>query len=102
MIFSKEEIKYIEDKGLTLNQVEEQIELFKKGIPFVNLKEAATIGNGILSLNDQEANYFCDAYEDRRNSISITKFVPASGAATRMFKFLFKFLERIRFNKRRV
>jgi len=90
--FSKEDIQFIEQKGLTIEQVNSQILLFKKGIPFLNLKNAATIGNGILKLNTSEKESYIKKFHEERDSISIIKFVPASGAATRMFKFLFQFL----------
>ncbi|MFC4723136.1 DUF4301 family protein [Geojedonia litorea] len=92
-MFSEKDIKQIEKKGLTVEKVKRQIELFKSGVPFVSLKEAATIGNGILKLDESQKQHFINLFEHRRNKISITKFVPASGAATRMFKFLFDFLE---------
>lgn len=92
-MFSKKDILYIEQKGLTSEQVESQIQIFRKGLPFINIKEAATIGNGILKLNKEEEIYYKDYFENHQNQISLLKFVPASGAATRMFKFLFEFLK---------
>jgi hypothetical protein len=91
--FSKNDIQQIKAKGLTLKQVESQLDLFKAGLPFLNLTDAATIGFGILQLEETEKNYYINKFQERRNKITIIKFVPASGAATRMFKFLFKFLE---------
>jgi hypothetical protein len=98
-MFSEKDIKQIESKGLTIDKVKDQIELFKTGIPFVNLKEAATIGNGILKLDHTQEQHFINVFEQKRNGNSITKFVPASGAATRMFKFLFDFLEHYKLSK---
>ncbi|MEY8849949.1 DUF4301 family protein [Psychroserpens sp. XS_ASV72] len=92
MNFSKQDIAQIEKKGLTVKQVEQQIEIFEDGLPFSNLVSAATIGNGILSLTEQEIDDYVLKYESQLQALSILKFVPASGAATRMFKFLFKFL----------
>ncbi len=96
MNFTEKQLKQIHDKGLTLDKVQSQVNLFKKGLPFVNLKSAATIGNGILSINDNERKDLIENYDNKRDDISILKFVPASGAATRMFKFLFKFFEDFR------
>lgn len=93
MNFTQNDIIQIEKKGLTVDKVLSQIALFKKGVPFVNLKSAATIGNGILAFNDIETTELVNTFEKRRNSISLVKFVPASGAATRMFKTLFTFLK---------
>ena len=93
MHFSEKDIKQIRNKGLTVEQVNAQIDTFKKGLPFVNLESAATIGKGILKLSNSEKEQFIEYFEKKRDSISFIKFVPASGAATRMFKFLFDFLK---------
>ncbi|WP_298900740.1 DUF4301 family protein [uncultured Psychroserpens sp.] len=93
MNFSKKDIKQIENKGLTLEKVHQQIKLFQNGLPFANLVSEATISNGILKINTQHAEEYITSFEAKKDGISILKFVPASGAATRMFKFLFPFLE---------
>ena len=93
MSFTESDIKQIEKKGLTVEKVESQIELFKTGIPFTNIAEAATIGNGIMGLDNQQIDEAVSHFENHKNGLSLLKFVPASGAATRMFKFLFKFLK---------
>ena len=93
MTFTEEDLKQIEAKGLTVAQVSSQIELFKTGIPFTNVYEAATIDNGIIGLNNDNINEAITHFDGKRNDLSLLKFVPASGAATRMFKFLFQFLE---------
>lgn len=99
MNFSKKDIAQIEQKGLTEKQVERQIKMFENGIPFSNLVSEATIDNGILRLSNNEIDYFMSRFDAKKDLISILKFVPASGAATRMFKFLFKFLEEYKLNK---
>lgn len=93
MNFTKKDIQQIEAKGLTVNQVQAQIDLFKAGLPFLNLKAAATIDSGVVKLNTTEKEAYIKIFQDKRDSISLLKFVPASGAATRMFKFLFQFLD---------
>ena len=93
MSFTENDIKQIKAKGLTLPQVESQIELFKTGIPFTNIAAAATIGNGILDLSEKQKEEAISHFENNKKGLSLLKFVPASGAATRMFKFLFKFLK---------
>ncbi|MBU2939010.1 DUF4301 family protein [Lacinutrix sp. C3R15] len=92
MNFTEKDIKQIEAKNLTLDKVKAQIQIFTKGIPFVNLKAAANVGNGILKFSEEEKNQKIQVFEDKRNQKTILKFVPASGAATRMFKFLFQFI----------
>ncbi len=93
MIFSEKDIKHIEQKGLTLKKVEQQIKLFEQGVPFANLVEEASIDNGIVKLSELEIQQYISSFESKKDSISILKFVPASGAATRMFKFLYRFLK---------
>ncbi|OEK09302.1 NAD metabolism ATPase/kinase [Flavivirga aquatica] len=93
-MFLEKDQEQIEDIGLTINKVNAQITTIKSGMTYSNLVEAATIGNGILKIkNNKSQDYFIDLFEQKRNSINMVKFVPASGAATRMFKFLFKFLD---------
>ncbi|MFD2543227.1 DUF4301 family protein [Lacinutrix gracilariae] len=92
MNLTEKDLKQIEAKNLSLDKVNAQIQVFKKGIPFVNLKDAANVGNGILKLSEEEKKQKIQVFEEQRNQKKILKFVPASGAATRMFKFLFKFI----------
>jgi len=91
--FKDKHLKQIERKGLSLQKVEAQIQLIKQGLPFINLESAATIDHGILAVSEADKQKYVDIYDNKRDSISVVKFVPASGAATRMFKFLFQFLE---------
>jgi len=93
LIFLEKDIQQIERKGLTSKKVERQIELFENGISFANLVAEATINDGILRLTDNDIDQFMSYFESKKDSVSILKFVPASGAATRMFKFLYSFLE---------
>lgn len=93
MNFTKQDIQQMEARGLTLEKINTQLTLFKEGIPFVNLKNAANINNGIVKVSAEKQKHAIDFFESKRNTINILKFVPASGAATRMFKFLFQFLK---------
>ena len=69
-------------------QLIRQIEIFEKGVPYIHLKKPALIGDGILNLNEDEAKKFRKSGEDEIASGRAIKFVPASGAASRMFKKL--------------
>jgi hypothetical protein len=91
--FSKKDIQQIENRGLTTKGVEHQIMLFENGIPFTNLVSEATIDNGIVSVSKNQIESYVLKFDDKKDKVSILKFVPASGAATRMFKFLFTFLD---------
>ena len=93
MNFTEKDIQQIEAKGLTLKDVKEQVAVFKSGTPFTNIFEAATIGNGIIKLNEKRIEDAVSYFENQKNALCLLKFVPASGAATRMFKFLFQFID---------
>lgn len=99
MIFTESDIKQIESKGLTLQDVESQLLSLKSGIPFANIAAAATTEHGIVELNNEIVSNAVTTFEAQKNNLSLIKFVPASGAATRMFKFLFKFVKEYNPNK---
>lgn len=90
MNFSEKDLAQIESNSLTLEKVNDQIDIIKSGMAFSTLNKAAIINDGILRI-EEEAE-FINKFESKKNSISIVKFVPASGAASRMFKFLFSFI----------
>ncbi|WNH08374.1 DUF4301 family protein [Thalassobellus suaedae] len=92
-MFTEKDIQQIQNKGITQAQVNAQISRIKNGMSYSNLVEAATIGKGIECFNEGETQGFIELYNAKQNALSIVKFVPASGAATRMFKFLFQFLK---------
>ena len=92
-MFSDKDLQQIEGKGLTVDKVNQQIDTFKNGVSFLNLKEAANIDSGILKLSEEDKAVYIKQFETKTEDLAIVKFVPASGAATRMFKFLFQFLE---------
>lgn len=80
-------------KGITETQIAEQLECFRRGFPYLKLDSAASIGSGILSPVVEEQKAYLDAWDEYKNTDKIIiKFVPASGAASRMFKNLFEFL----------
>ncbi|MFI3305236.1 MAG: DUF4301 family protein [Rikenellaceae bacterium] len=92
-MFSQQEIEQIEAHSLTLTGVAKQIENFEYGFPFLNISRAARVGDGIISMSSEELESMSKLYEAEAKSRSVVKFVPASGAATRMFKELFEFVK---------
>jgi len=68
-----------------------QINMFKKGTPYVQLVRPCTVGDGIIRLSEKEADRFAVLYDEKAANLKKVKFVPASGAATRMFKALSRF-----------
>lgn len=91
MEFSKKDLEQIENHNLSVFQVERQLENFKKGFPFVNLEKPAVIGDGLLRIEDEKAKEYVNIFEEYVSDAKVVKFVPASGAATRMFKDLYDF-----------
>ena len=99
MSFTENDIYQIESNDLTLTGIKKQIEIFETGIPFTNVSDAATLNNGIMPLNDSNIEAYVSLFENEKDKKSLLKFVPASGAATRMFKFLFKFVSEYNSNE---
>lgn len=92
MEFNESDILQIQQKGLTTEEVERQIEIFKRGNIKVNIQEAATLNNGIHAISDEERTQYIRDFEHKKDQFDLLKFVPASGAATRMFKALHNFV----------
>ncbi len=96
-MFSNNDKKLIENRGSELHTVLGQIENFKKGFPYLRIIDAATVGNGIIRLNNPELEKAEELYEEMvADGIRPLKFIPASGAASRMFKDLYEALESIK------
>ena len=91
--FSPMDLQQLQEKGISKEKVLDQIETFKEGIPFVRLEKAAIVSDGILKLSKTREKKLVSKFEELKRLLSLLKFVPASGAASRMFKSLFNFLE---------
>jgi hypothetical protein len=94
IMFTDSDLKQIENKGITIDVVNKQLENFKKGFPYINLHAPATAGNGILTFSEEEAAKRESFYNDNFGDYHVLKFVPASGAASRMFKHLHEFRQK--------
>lgn len=94
-MFSTTDLLQIHQKGITHDQVNSQIDFFKKGFAYLNIIRAAIPGDGIELLNHATIDELIRSYEADICDKKIIKFVPASGAATRMFKSLFESLTNI-------
>ena len=92
-MFSEKDLQQISKKGITHEAVLQQIKNFKKGFPFVKLAAPATAGNGIHRFIEEETAALAAKFDTDFADYKIMKFVPASGAASRMFKVLFEFME---------
>ena len=83
----------LEKKGISEAQITEQLACFEKGFPFLKLDGAASIDKGILRPTNAELDSYLQAWDAyKQGEKTIVKFVPASGAASRMFKNMFEFL----------
>ncbi len=87
------DLKQLASLNITENQVILQVAQLKRGTTFVELMRPATIGDGIVRLDEIQAAQFANSFEADKDYYQFTKFVPASGAASRMFKDLFTFAE---------
>lgn len=93
-MFTKDDIQLLSKKGISEQQIEQQLADFRKGFPFLKLDSAASIGNGILAPQENERHGFVKVWEKyKADGHKIVKFVPASGAASRMFKNMFAFID---------
>ncbi len=93
MLFSEKDVRQLSVKGISKERVEDQIETFREGIPFVHLDKAAVVDDGLLRFSEMEKEGLIQKFEQRQSKLALLKFTPASGAASRMFKGLFNFLE---------
>ena len=93
MILEPGDILQFKSMNLTEKQVNEQLKCFIHGFPCLKIKSSATIGKGLFRFSEAERDYYLHLWEDYLlENKTITKFVPASGAASRMFKDLYAFL----------
>ena len=94
-MFTEKDNEQIEYQGLTPEDITFQINCFKKGFPPIKLIAPATPENGIRILSEEEEIRLVSVFETSLSTgLSALKFVPASGAASRMFKDLFSFVEK--------
>lgn len=93
-MFTTKDLLLLEEKQIAPEQIEMQLSRFKTGFPFLRILQAASLGKGILKFSESEEITFVERWEAYlRSDKTVLKFVPASGAASRMFKDLFAFLE---------
>jgi hypothetical protein len=91
--FTESDLHLLKAKGIFIEKVRDQIDTFREGIPFVNLQKAGVVGDGILKFSSDEEQQLIATFNKEKKGLSLLKFIPASGAASRMFKALFNFLE---------
>jgi hypothetical protein len=91
MQFHPKDIDHIKANELTPEKIQDDLKHLKTGFPKVEIVEPATLNDGILQFDDSQKKQLKDVYQ--ASKASVVKFVPASGAASRMFRLLHQFKE---------
>ncbi|MGA0384903.1 MAG: DUF4301 family protein, partial [Flavobacteriaceae bacterium] len=94
MPFNSEDLEHLKQRGIQSSEALRQLSFLKEGFRPLELAKAAKISEGIEKLISEKAQYFADVYQEKNSQYTVEKFVPASGAATRMFKLLYQLLEK--------
>jgi nicotinamide riboside kinase len=97
MGFTSLDFLQIHEHGIPLENIKKQLSIFSKGILKSVLVNPATLNHGILQLPDADFEQKVNYFDANKSKIKLKKFVPASGAASRMFKFLTTFLNEFDF-----
>ncbi len=93
-MLQEKDLKQIALRGISQEQIETQLHQFQTGFPFLRLEAAAAVGRGIMAPTEDERKTLVKAWEDyKAQGRRVVKFVPASGAASRMFKNMFAFVD---------
>ena len=96
--FNSYDFVEIYNRKINLETLENQFAILKNGLPKIHLERAAKINDGITTISTDEAVYHANYFDEKSKNLKLKKFVPASGAASRMFKFLSEFLNDFRYN----
>ncbi len=92
-MMNQQDLEQIKARGISEEQIERQLKQIENGFPFLKLEGAAAIGKGIMAPTPEEADEYIKTWEAYKAAgHDVVKFVPASGAASRMFKNMFAFL----------
>ena len=92
-MLTEKDLQQLSERNINENQVIQQVAQLKRGTQYVQLMRPATLGDGILRLDEEQVKQMTASFEADKEFYQFTKFVPASGAASRMFKDLFAFVE---------
>ena len=101
-MLSERDLIQLEKRGIKPEEIYQQVDYFKSGFPWMQLDRSATIGDGVIRLSADELSHYQEVFDQQKSGLSIMKLVPASGAATRMFKSLFEHLSEGKANKESV
>ena len=84
----------LKQQGLSLSQIEVQLQQLRQGVPPLHLIRPCSVGDGIIQLSPQHFAEYHRQFQHAQAAGRVSKFIPASGAATRMFKDLLQYLEK--------
>jgi nicotinamide riboside kinase len=98
MGFSSDDFVQIYNQQITLENIDFQKKNFENGVSKTFLERPAIINDGILAFSESEFSEKSKFFDTKKGDFKLMKFVPASGAASRMFKFLNEFLNDFDFN----
>jgi hypothetical protein len=84
----------LKQHGLSISQIEAQLQQLRQGIPPLHLIRPCHVGDGIIQLSPQHFPEYHRQFQHAQTAGRVSKFIPASGAATRMFKDLLQYLEK--------
>jgi hypothetical protein len=93
-VFSAEDLRDLAGRGITPATALAQIATFRKGLPFIALQRPCTVGDGIIHLSDTDLARYGASHTRAARQGRVMKFVPASGAASRMFQLLLAVMNR--------
>ena len=93
-MFTPSDLAQLQARGISEEKALKQLQSFATGFPELDIVSAASVGNGVLNPTEEEIDAYVKVWQDYLNEgHTVLKFVPASGAASRMFKDLFEYLE---------
>lgn len=90
--FTSSDFIEIYKRNINIDAIAFQFSILKNGIPKLYLDRTAVLNDGIIPITKEEATYYSNYFDQKKEHLKLKKFVPASGAASRMFKFLNEFL----------
>lgn len=93
MHFDSKDLQELQQRGIDPQEASQQISRFERGFPYSRLHAPATVENGLLCLDEKLIEHYISYYNNHGVDQNCVKFVPASGAASRMFSHLFAFAE---------
>ncbi len=91
-MFDPSDLRQLKSKGISPEKAKAQLQNFETGFAYADLTAPATVGNGIVRIENEDIKQYENRYDANTEDEKIVKFVPASGAASRMFQALFEFM----------